>query len=57
MSKNIGISVAIIITVIAYLANMFLSSQDFNVGSSTLALILGAVIAITYQTQKMEADG
>ena len=45
MSKNIGISVAIIITVIAYLANMFLSSQDFNVGSSTLALILGAVIA------------
>ena len=45
MSKNIGISVAIIITVIAYLANMFLSSQDFNVGSSTLALILGAIIA------------
>ena len=45
MSKNIGISVAIIITVIAYLANMFLSSQDFNVGSSALALILGAIIA------------
>jgi len=45
MSKNIGISVAIIITVIAYFANMFLSSQDFNVGSSTLALILGAIIA------------
>ena len=45
MSKNIGISVAIIITVIAYLANMFLSSQNFNVGSSTLALILGAIIA------------
>ena len=45
MSKNIGISVAIIITVIAYLGNMFLSSQDFNVGSSTLALILGAIIA------------
>ena len=45
MSKNIGISIAIIITVIAYLANMFLSSQDFNVGSSTLALILGAIIA------------
>ena len=45
MSKNIGISVAIIITVIAYLVNMFLSSQDFNVGSSTLALILGAIIA------------
>ena len=45
MSKNIGVTIAIIIAVIAYLANMFLSSQDFNVGSSTLALILGAIIA------------
>ena len=45
MSKNIGVTIAIIIAVIAYLANMFLSSQDITVGSSTLALILGAIIA------------
>mgnify|MGYP003322147054 CR=1 FL=1 len=45
MSKNIGISIAIIITIIAYLANIFLSSQGVSVGSSTLALILGAMIA------------
>ena len=45
MSKNIGISIAIIITVIAYLANLFLSSQEISIGSSTLALILGAIIA------------
>ena len=45
MSKNIGISIAIVISIIAYLTNMFLSNQDINIGSSTLALILGSVIA------------
>ncbi len=45
MSKNIGISIAILIALIAYLTNIFLSSINFNIGSSTIALILGSVIA------------
>ena len=45
MSKNIGISIAILIALIAYLTNIFLSSINFNIGSSTIALILGSIIA------------
>jgi uncharacterized integral membrane protein (TIGR00698 family) len=45
MSKNIGISIAIIIAIIAYFTNMVLSSQEISIGSSTLALILGSIIA------------
>ena len=45
MSKNIGITYAVIISIIAYLANRFLSDLGINLGPSTLALILGSIIA------------
>ncbi len=45
MTKNIGISIAIIIAIVSFLVNIFLSKQDISIGSSTLALIFGAIIA------------
>ena len=45
MSKNVGITTAILISVIAYLVNLLLSNWDISLGSSTLALILGSIIA------------
>ena len=45
MSKNIGIIYAVIISIIAYLANISLSNLGINLGPSTLALILGSIIA------------
>lgn len=45
MSKNIGITTAILISIVAYLVNLFLSNWNFSLGSSTLALILGCIIA------------
>jgi uncharacterized integral membrane protein (TIGR00698 family) len=45
MSKNIGITYAVIISIIAYLASIFLSDLGINLGPSTLALILGSIIA------------
>ena len=45
MTKNIGIGIAIIIAIVSFLVNIFLSKQDIGIGSSTLALIFGAIIA------------
>lgn len=45
MSKSIGVIIAVIISIIAYLMNIFLSSLGINIGPSTLALILGSIIA------------
>jgi uncharacterized integral membrane protein (TIGR00698 family) len=45
MNKNIGIICAVIISIIAYLTNIFLSNLGINLGPSTLALILGSIIA------------
>jgi len=45
MNKNIGIICAVIISIIAYPTNIFLSNLGINLGPSTLALILGSIIA------------
>ena len=45
MSRKIGIICSIIISIIAYLMNNIFIDLDINIGSSTLALIFGALSA------------
>ena len=45
MSREIGIICSIIISIIAYLMNNIFIDLDINIGSSTLALIFGALSA------------
>ena len=45
MEKNFGIFCALIISILAYATNIFFNSFSINIGASTLALILGAILA------------
>jgi len=45
MEKNFGIFCALIISILAYVTNIFFNSFSINIGASTLALILGAILA------------
>ena len=45
MDRKFGIFCAIIISLLAYLTNIFFNDLDINIGASTLALIMGAILA------------
>ena len=45
MEKNFGIFCALIISILAYTGNMFFNDFSINIGASTLALILGSILA------------
>ena len=45
MDRKFGIICAIIISLLAYLTNIFFNDLDINIGASTLALIMGATLA------------
>jgi len=45
MDRNLGIISALVIGLISYIINMFFNNFDINIGASTLALILGAILA------------
>ena len=45
MDRKFGIFCAIIISLLAYLINIFFNDLDINIGASTLALIMGAILA------------
>ena len=45
MERNFGIFCALIISILAYTGNMFFNDFSINIGASTLALILGAILA------------
>ena len=55
MNKNKGVGIAILVAVIAYITNMLFVSQEISIGSSTLALILGSIIA--YYVPNIEEGG
>ena len=44
MDRKFGIFCAIIISLLAYLTNIFFNDLDINIGASTLALIMGAIL-------------
>ena len=53
MDRKFGIFCAIIISLLAYLTNIFFNDLDINIGASTLALIMGAILAnFTSNTEK-----
>ena len=45
MDRKFGIICAIIISLLAFLTNIFFNDLDINIGASTLALIMGAILA------------
>ena len=45
MDGKFGIFCAIIISLLAYLTNVFFNDLNINIGASTLALIMGAILA------------
>ena len=55
MSKNIGIISSIIIGAFAYIINNELIDYEIRIGASTLALIFGALFAIS--TTNVEEGG
>ena len=53
MDRKFGIFCAIIISLLAYLTNIFFNDLDINIGASTLALVMGAILAnFTSNTEK-----
>tara|TARA_B100000530_G_scaffold93654_2_gene57618 strand:+ start:58951 stop:59940 length:990 start_codon:yes stop_codon:yes gene_type:complete len=45
MNRNYGIICAILVGLFAYITNILLNDLEINIGASTLALILGAILA------------